>query len=113
MFLFFFFAGFAATGATTAAAFFFAGFVVAGTTAAAAFFFAAQRRFKASTIRFRPSGLSFLFLAGFAAAGAAKAIAFFGLPAFFFAAGAVPPLSNTRARCNWAISRSIVARMSE
>ena len=66
MFLFFIFAGFAATGATTASA----------------FFFAAQRRFMASTMRFRPSGLSFLFLAGFTAAGAATATAFFGLVAF-------------------------------
>jgi hypothetical protein len=71
---------------------------------AAAAFCAAQRLLTASAIRFRPSGESFLFfLAGIVATGAIAAIDF-GMPAFFFAAGAVPPLSNAFAFYNWAIS---------
>jgi hypothetical protein len=65
-------------------------------------------------MRFRPSGDSFLFFfAGFAVAGATAAATFFGLPAFFFPACGVPPLSRARACCNWVISLSMLAKMSE
>ncbi|MGB7548797.1 MAG: hypothetical protein WBM14_13685, partial [Terracidiphilus sp.] len=69
-------------------------------------FCAAQRFLTASAMRFRPSGLRFrfFFLTGFAAGTVATfldaAAAFFGLPTYFFAVGATPPLSNARARCN-------------
>jgi len=86
----------------------------------AAAFFAAQRFLAASAIRWRPSGERILFFfAAFLAAGATAAdflgaaTTFLGLPAAFFAVGAAPPLSNARACCNWAISQSILARMSE
>jgi hypothetical protein len=61
----------------------------------------------------------FFFFAGFVATETTAAdflgaaTAFLGLPAAFFAVGAAPPLSNARACCNWAISQSILARMSE
>src|ERR1035437_7997609 len=83
-------------------------------------FFAAQRFLAASAIRWRPSGLSFLFfLADFVAAGATAAAflgaatTFLGLPSAFFGAVAAPPPSRVRACCNWAISRSMLARISE
>jgi hypothetical protein len=60
-------------------------------------------------MRLRPSADKRLFfLAGFAAAAA-----FLGLPGRFLGATAAPSPSNTRARCNRAISRSIDARISE
>jgi hypothetical protein len=55
----------------------------------------------------------FFFFAGFAAADATAATTFLGLPAFFFGAGAELPASSARACCNWAISRSMFAKMSE
>lgn len=70
----------------------------------AAFFCSAQRRFTASAIRLRPSGVRFrFFLATFLVAGAAALLVF---------AAAAPP-SRARACCNWAISRSSCARISE
>ena len=38
---------------------------------------------------------------------------FLGLPGFFLAVGALALASNARALCKWAISRSMLARMSE
>jgi hypothetical protein len=71
-------------------------------------------------MRFLPSGLRFLFFfAGFVAAGATFAAflvattTFLGLPAAFFGVGAAPPLSKARTCRSFAISLSIVARMSE
>jgi hypothetical protein len=80
----------------------------------AAFLCAAQRRLTASAMRFRPSGERFLFrfFAGFAAAAAISATTFLGLPAFLLAVGALAPTSNARALCSWAISLSILAKIS-
>ncbi len=72
--------------------------------AAAAFFCSAQRLLTASAMRFRPSGVRFLFF--FATFLAAEA------PAFLVFAAPAPP-SKVRALCNWAISRSICASISE
>jgi hypothetical protein len=94
-------------------------FVRADAGLAAPTFLAAQRFLRASTIRFRPSGLSFLFLfAGLARGTAATttlfgAIAgFLGRPAFFFPVLATSSCSRLRACCNLAISRSMLAIIS-
>jgi hypothetical protein len=77
--------------------------------AAAAFLCVSQRRFTASAIRFRPSGVRRLFLRAtfFAGVCAAEvAIAFLGLPAGFLGAAPVGPLSSARTCFSNAISRS-------
>ncbi len=91
-----------------------------GSYFAAPAFCTAQRLFTASAIRFRPSGDRFLFFffAGLAAADAAaspflvSAAALRGLPAVFLATAGVPP-NSARACCNRAMSRSMLARISE
>jgi hypothetical protein len=79
------------------------------------FFCAAHRRLTASAIRFRPSGERFLFLffAGLIGVGATADKTFLGLPGPRFAVETLALASNARALCNWAISRSMLARISE
>jgi len=74
----------------------------------AAFFCSAQRRFTASAMRRRPSGERFLFFFTGTAADLG------GLPGpRFTLTEEAPPASKARACCNWAISRSIWARISD
>jgi hypothetical protein len=68
------------------------------------FLCSAQRRLTASAMRLRPSGVKFRFF---------FAVFFAGAAALAFRVVAPRPPSNARARCSWAISRSICANISE
>jgi hypothetical protein len=67
-------------------------------------------------MRFRPSGerfLFFFFAVGIASADATTVATFLGRPGLFLAVGVLALAINARALCNWAISRSMFARISE